>query len=175
MMIILYLLILFPIFLKKYLDYQDSQRNTVHHLPLEPNHSPDSSNHDRNLYYDQKSQDYFDRVVRCLIFCTYDDKKFNSVADCLSLIDIGDDLCIFSYSEEIESLFRNKFINESLRQKISDFKKVTDVVAEEEWFFELLDLSLDERWKKINVAAEDLLTEMNIKERDFDFALYVPR
>ncbi len=97
------------------------------------------------------------------------------MADCLSLTDIGYDLRIFSYSEEIESLFRNKFISESLRQKIADFKKVTDEVDEEEWYFESLDLSHDERWKKINVAAEDLLTEMNIKERDFDFALYVPR
>ncbi|WFB68798.1 hypothetical protein [Chryseobacterium sp. WX] len=175
MMIILYLLILFPIFLKKYLDYQDSQSNKVHHFPLEPDHRPEYSTHDRNLYYDQKSQDYFDRVIRCLIFCTYDDKKFHSVADCLSLTDIGDDLRIFSYSEEIESLFRNKFINESLRQKISDFKKVSDEVTEEEWVFESIDLSHDERWKKINVAAEDLLTEMDIKERDFDFALYVPR
>lgn len=174
MMILLYLLILFPIFLKKYLDYQDSQRNKVHHLPLEPDHSPEYS-YDRNLHYDQKSQYYFDLVVRGLIFCTYDDKKFNSVADCLSLTDIGDDLRIFSYSEEIESLFRNKFINESLRQKISDFKKVTDEVTEEEWVFESLDLSHDERWKKINIAAEDLLTEMNVKERDFDFALYIPR
>ncbi|MFS4472645.1 hypothetical protein [Chryseobacterium sp. T20] len=161
--------------MKKYLDYQDSQRNKMHHLPLEPDHRPEYSTHDRNLYYDQKSQDYFDLVVRGLIFCTYDDKKFNSVADCLSLTDIGEDLRIFSYSEEIESLFRNKFINESLRQKISDFKKVTDEVTEEEWVFESLDLSHDERWKKINVAAEDLLTEMNIEERDFDFALYVPR
>lgn len=113
--------------------------------------------------------------VRCLIFCTYDDKKFNYVADCLSLTDIGSDLRIFSDREEIESLFRNKFISESLRLKIEDFKKVTDEVDEEEWFFESLDLSNDERWKKINIAAEDLLTEMNIKERDFDFALYVPR
>lgn len=113
--------------------------------------------------------------VRCLIFCTYDDKKFNYVADCLSLTDIGSDLRIFSDREEIESLFRNKFISESLRLKIADFKKVTDEVDEEEWFFESLDLSNDERWKKINIAAEDLLTEMNIKERDFDFALYVPR
>ncbi|MDR6370383.1 hypothetical protein J2795_001073 [Chryseobacterium bernardetii] len=175
MMIILYLLILFPIFLKKYLDYQDSQRNKVHYLPLEPDPSPDYSHHDRNLHHDQKSQDYFDLVVRCLIFCTFDDKKYDSVADCLSLTDIGYDLRIFSYSEEIESLFRNKFISESLRQKIADFKKVTDEVDEEEWYFESLDLRHDERWKKINVAAEDLLTEMNIKERDFDFALYVPR
>ncbi|GEJ44206.1 hypothetical protein [Chryseobacterium sp. ON_d1] len=175
MMVILYLLILFPVFLKKYLDYQDSQRNRVYHAPLEPDHSHEYSHHDRNLYYDQKSQDYFDLVVRCLIFCTYDDKKFNYVADCLSLTDIGSDLCIFSDREEIESLFRNKFISESLRLKIEDFKKVTDEVDEEEWFFESLDLSNDERWKKINIAAEDLLTEMNIKERDFDFALYVPR
>lgn len=174
-MIILYLLILFPIFLKKYLDYQDSQRNKIHHLPLEPDHSHEYSKHDRNLYYDQNSQDYFDLVVRCLIFCTYDDKKFNSVADCLSLTDLGEDLRIFSYSEEIESLFRNKFINESLILKISDFKNVTDKVSEEEWFFESLDLSHDERWKKINAAAEDLLTEMNIKERDFDFDSYIPR
>lgn len=175
MMVILYLLILFPVFLKKYLDYQDSQRNIVYHAPLEPDHSHEYSHHDRNLYYDQKSQDYFDLVVRCLIFCTYDDKKFNYVADCLSLTDIGSDLRIFSDREEIESLFRNKFISESLRLKIEDFKKVTDEVDEEEWFFESLDLSNDERWKKINIAAEDLLTEMNIKERDFDFALYVPR
>lgn len=175
MMIILYLLILFPIFLKKYLDYQDSQRNKVHHFPLEPDHSPEYSHQDRNLYYDQKSQDYFDLVVRCLIFCTFDDKKFNSVEDCLSLTDIGSDLRIFSDREEIESLFRNKFISELLRLKIADFKKVTDEVDEEEWYFESLNLKDDERWKKINVAAEELLTEMNIKERDFDFALYVPR
>lgn len=175
MMIILYLLILFPIFLKKYLDYQDSQRNRVYHTPLEPDHSPEYSHQDRNLYYDQKSQDYFDLVVRCLIFCTFDDKKFNSVEDCLSLTDIGSDLRIFSDREEIESLFRNKFISESLRLKIADFKKVTDEVEEEEWYFESLNLKDDERWKKINVAAEELLTEMNIKERDFDFALYVPR
>ncbi|NIF04891.1 hypothetical protein F3J23_05505 [Chryseobacterium sp. Tr-659] len=161
--------------MKKYLDYQDSQRNTMHHPPLESDYSPEYSNHDRNLYYDQKSQDYFDRVIRCLIFCTYDDKKFNTVADCLSLTDIGDDLRIFSSNEEIETLFRNKFINESLRLKISDFKNVTDEVSEEEWVFELLNLKHDERWKKINIAAEDLLTEMNIKERDFDFALYIPR
>ena len=50
MMIILYLLILFPIFLKKYLDYQDSQSNKVHHFPLEPDHGPEYSTHDRNSY-----------------------------------------------------------------------------------------------------------------------------
>ena len=175
MMIILYLLILFPIFLKKYLDYQDSQRNRVYHTPSESDHTPEYSTHDRNLYYDQKSQDYFNRFIRCLIFCTYDDKKFNSVADCLSLTDIGDDLRMFSDREEIESLFRNNFISEPLRPKIADFKKITDEVDEEEWYFESIDLSNDERWKKINTAAEDVLTEMNIKERDFDFALYVPR
>ena len=170
MMIILYLMILTPLFLKKYLDYQDSKRSVVPapYCSKGPEHGSDA-------YYDQYSQAHYDLLVRCLIFCSFDAEKFKPIEENLSLRDIGSDLDSLFDDNKMESLFRNEFVERSLQPKLLHFKDVTSEISESEWLFESVDVASDERWKIINDTAEELLTEMNIKERGFDFALYVPQ
>ncbi|MDR2238033.1 MAG: hypothetical protein LBE92_18070 [Chryseobacterium sp.] len=75
----------------------------------------------------------------------------------------------------MESLFRNQLVERSLSPKLLYFKEVTSRISYSEWLFDSVDVDHDERWKTINRTAEELLTEMNVKERGYDFSLYRPR
>lgn len=163
-----YILILLVFFLKKYLDQQDSKRAVAPYHPTGPDPGTDA-------YYDQYCQEHYDLLIRCLIFCTFNTEKFKQFEENICLREIGDNLISLFDENKMESLFRNQMVERSLQPKLLQFKNVTSRITESEWLFESVDVARDERWSAINSSAEELLTEMNIKERGFDFALYVPQ
>lgn len=165
------LLVVFVYFLKKYLDHQDNvRRSAQHYIPREG-----AVEYGSEAYYDQYSHEHYDLLVKCLIFCTYTSEQFKPIEENLYFGDIGDDLKSLFHEERMESLFRNQLVERSLSPKLLYFKEVTSRISYSEWLFDSVDVDHDERWKTINRTAEELLTEMNVKERGYDFSLYKPR
>ena len=170
-MIILYILIIFAYFLKKYLDHQDDVRRSA--PPYIPKEGADE--YGSEAYYDQYSHEHYDLLVKCLIFCTYNSEQFKLIEESLYFGDIGSDLGSLFHKESMESLFRNQLVERSLSPKLLYFKEVTSQISDSEWLFATVNVDHDERWKLINRTAEELLTAMNVKERGYDFSLYRPK
>lgn len=170
-MIFFSLLAVFAYFLKKYLDHQDDvRRSAPHYIPREG-----ADEYGSDAYYDQYSHEHYDLLVKCLIFCTYNSEQFKPIEENLYFGDIDDDLKSLFHEKKMESLFRNQLVERSLLPQLLYFKEVTSQISDSEWLFDSVDVDHDERWRLINRTAEELLTAMNVKEREYDFSLYRPK
>lgn len=144
--------------LKKYLDQQAELSPFNHYLPEKEENTDEI--HDVYCY------EYFDNLVKCLIFCTYNAEKFCLMPyEIVSIRSLKDDLDDIFNKNRFESLFRNELIEENLRTKLLYLEEAASTITDNEWISESVDLDADERWIEIKKTADKLLTEMGIEQR----------
>lgn len=121
-------------------------------------------------WLDRYQYGYFDDLVRCLVFCTFDSCQFKSVPhEYSSLRGLRDDLESVFDPGSFEEFIKDNAIEEQLESGLRNFYRLTCEISENEWLFETVDTDKDERWKRINKKAEEILTSMNITSGNYDF------
>lgn len=114
--------------------------------------------------FDENSNEYYDILVKVLVLCTYDAEKFRTnVSEDFPFRRLEEDI-EFVFTEEIfKTILRNKLIGAATVPRLLQFKEAVSKITEDEWFFEKVDLNLDERWKEIGKIAKNLLNDMKIE------------
>lgn len=158
-----YIIILFIFLLKKYLDRQSESSAVQGHFLQEEKISVKE-------YYNQHCKDYFELLIKTLIFCTYNADKFHSVPYEIACIrGLKEDFDDIFEEKQFECLFRNQLIEENLRPKLLALKQTVSLIPDDDWFFEDIDLDNNVHWKEISKIAEELLTDLKIEQRTYDF------
>lgn len=148
--------------------YINNQPDT-HHITIKRN-KKQNANYFSNETFDENSTEYFNILIKVLILSTYNSEKFNSVtSEDFPFRRLEEDIG-FVFTEDIfKSMLRNDLIKETELPKLLAFKEATLKISEDEWFLEKVDLDSDKRWIKINEVADELLTEMNIDTKNYNF------
>lgn len=162
-MAFLYLFVIFVFLLKKYLDKQ-SEPSTVQSDFFQEKEIKNEEN------YDQYRYAYLDEVIKCLILCTYDSGKFNT----LFYVDspfrgLEEDLNDLFESTRFEAFLQDHLTEPCIEDGLLHLRSLIHDISGDEWLFETVDTDNDIRWRRINKVAEETLTCMNITARNYDF------
>lgn len=123
---------------------------------------------DELLCYDKNVNFYYTNIINSLILYTYDTKQLDDMAPILidPFAELYEELDYAFLPILFESVFRNKLIDENLKEELLMFKKKVDEIPVELWDWEILDTS--EIWKEIRINAEGLLNKLNIETRVYN-------
>lgn len=111
---------------------------------------------------------YYTNIVNSLILYTYNVDQLDEMAPILvdPLAELYEELHYAFIPVLFETVFRNKPINESLKEDLLQFKNNVENIPVEIWDWDFLDEH--ETWKNIRLEAEMLLNKLNIETRTYN-------
>lgn len=111
---------------------------------------------------------YYTNIVNSLILYTYNVDQLDEMAPILidPLAELYEELHYAFIPVLFETVFRNKRINESLKEDLLQFKNNVENIPVEIWDWDFLDEH--ETWKNIRLEAEMLLNKLNIETRTYN-------
>lgn len=110
---------------------------------------------------------YHTNIINSLILYTYDARQLDEMAPILMdpLAELYEELDYAFLPILLETVFRNKLIDESFKEELLDFRKKVDDIPIEIWGWDFL--NTHEAWKNIRMAANELLHKLNVETRDY--------
>ena len=127
--------------------------------------------------YDQHVKFYYTNIINSLILFTYNSAELDKMEPILidPLTELYQELDYAFTPVLFETVFRNNFIDASLKLDLLIFRTRVEKIPSEIWDWNFLDTHED--WKSIRLEAKNLLSKLNIKSREYntDFTTIISR
>ncbi|MBB6329541.1 hypothetical protein HNP24_000491 [Chryseobacterium sediminis] len=123
---------------------------------------------EEKLQYDEHVDFYYTNIINSLILCTYNADQLDGMAPILidPLTELYEELDYAFIPVLFETVFRNKRIDESLKEDLLQFKNEVDEIPVEIWNWDFLDKH--EKWGNIRIESEKLLNKLHIETRIYN-------
>lgn len=118
--------------------------------------------------FDENVAFYYTNIINSLILYTYSSEELERMAPILidPLAELYEELEYAFTPDCFESVFRNKFLDQSFKKELLAFKSNVEKVPHELWKWEFLDN--EEIWKQLRSDANHLLNSIGISTRTFN-------
>ncbi|HEX7869400.1 MAG TPA: hypothetical protein VF455_04735 [Chryseobacterium sp.] len=118
--------------------------------------------------YDQHVKFYYNNIINSLVLFTYNSAELDKMEPILidPLTELYEELDYAFTPVLFETVFRNNFIDASLKVDLLVFRTRVEKISTEIWDWEFLDTHED--WKNIRLEAKNLLSKLNIKSRAYN-------
>ena len=120
------------------------------------------------LQYDEHVDFFYTNIINSLILYTYNVDQLDEMAPILidPLTELYEELDYAFIPALFETVFRNKRIDESLKEDLLQFKKEVDDIPVEIWDWDFLDQH--KKWENIRIESEKLLNKLHIETRIYN-------
>ncbi|UFH33457.1 hypothetical protein LNP04_07045 [Chryseobacterium sp. C-71] len=118
--------------------------------------------------YDKNVKFYYTNIINSLVLFAYNSKQLLEMESILidPITELYEELQDAFVPVCFDTVFRNNFIDSSLKKELLEFKFKVEQIPNEIWDYSFIDNH--EIWKSIKEKAEELLSKLNIKSRTYN-------
>ena len=120
-----------------------------------------------NIEYDKHADFYLTNLINSIVLFSFSkDKLEELVAPTFDpLFELETEIEYAFTPVCFETIFRNKLIDNAFKNELLDFKKQTDNIPSEIWYWDYIDNN--PTWIQVRQSANQLLDKLGVKERTY--------